>query len=225
MKERRANPDTPRNYDGAKADMWSVGAITFGLLVGTKAPWTAKDFDSLHYAVTNKNFSDMFPKHQPDVSDDCLDLLSILLHTEPEERADTQALMSHAFITNRKPVRLENSGEGGWEVVDHWFSNDLVDIERRVSSSPSSAAVVHEEPSSGSRASAKPSAEASTQSPVRVELSEAERSAIARRDASHQAGLEVLLEDMKGYIRAAAAEGGDKAHLRSYLLEREESVR
>jgi len=120
-------------YDGFKADVWSVGAMTFGMLAGTKAPWSAKDENTLYSAVTTKNWDSMFPADLAELEEDLLDFLGALLQIDYRVRASTQAMCRHPYIRNRAGGMQACDQE--WELVDNWFKTST---EAGSSSNPSS---------------------------------------------------------------------------------------
>ncbi|CAG0892641.1 unnamed protein product [Darwinula stevensoni] len=83
-----------QGYD-SRADLWSLGTITFQCLVG-KAPFTAPSPQALRsFYEKNPNLS---PKIPSGTSQALGDLLKRLLKRNPEERLDVPGLMAHPFL-------------------------------------------------------------------------------------------------------------------------------
>ncbi|XP_064620931.1 serine/threonine-protein kinase ULK3-like [Lineus longissimus] len=101
---------TQRLYT-AKADLWSIGVITYECLFG-HAPFASKSFAELEEKIR-----DTKPIQLPygvEISDNCRNLLHRLLQRDPETRIDFDEFFTHPFIDLQhmpSPQCLEKAGE------------------------------------------------------------------------------------------------------------------
>ncbi|ESW07327.1 hypothetical protein PHAVU_010G120500 [Phaseolus vulgaris] len=93
-----------QKYD-AKADLWSVGAILYQLVIG-RPPFDGNNQYQLFrniLASTELNFP---PEALEELHSDCLDLCRNLLRQNPDERLTFKAFFNHNFLQNsRSTVR------------------------------------------------------------------------------------------------------------------------
>ena len=82
-----------QKYD-AKADLWSVGAVLFELVVG-RTPYTGQNHVQL---LRNIEAQDVKLPQSLGLSKECQQVLLGLLQRQPVERMSHEALFSHAFV-------------------------------------------------------------------------------------------------------------------------------
>jgi len=84
-----------RKYD-AKADLWSVGAILFEMVVG-RPPYGGSN---PHELLRNINRKSLVVPEEIDLSEDCLLVLRMLLKRQPVQRASFQKFFASNFVSN-----------------------------------------------------------------------------------------------------------------------------
>ncbi|KAL5550255.1 hypothetical protein UlMin_000431 [Ulmus minor] len=89
-----------QKYD-AKADLWSVGAILFQLVVG-KTPFTGSNQIQLLQNIM-KSTELPFPLNSNDISSECKDLCQKLLRRNPVERLTFEEFFNHQFLYQKEP--------------------------------------------------------------------------------------------------------------------------
>ena len=95
-----------RRYD-AKADLWSVGAILYEVLVG-RPPYNGQNPVQLL-----KNIETKEPKYPPSLSPACLGLMRSLLQRDPMQRLCFEDFFAHPFLTGHAPSPLPSPHASG----------------------------------------------------------------------------------------------------------------
>ncbi|KAL8504714.1 hypothetical protein ACS0TY_016048 [Phlomoides rotata] len=90
-----------QKYD-AKADLWSVGAILFQLVIG-KTPFTGNNQLQLLQNIM-KSTELQFPPEARNLSPHCLDLCRKLLRRNPVERLTFEEFFNHPYLSDRQPA-------------------------------------------------------------------------------------------------------------------------
>ena len=80
-------------YNGKKADVWSMGIILYAMIAG-KLPYTDKG--GVKVVVKKRK---TLPKYPKDLSKECCDLISGMLTFEPSERLSLEAVISHPWLS------------------------------------------------------------------------------------------------------------------------------
>ena len=80
------------HYDGRKSDVWSMGIILYAMLVG-KLPY--RDKGSLRRLLRERMEPLQLP---PRLSQDCCDLVNMMLAYNPVRRASLDSVMSHPWM-------------------------------------------------------------------------------------------------------------------------------
>ncbi|CAK8560562.1 unnamed protein product [Lathyrus sativus] len=95
-----------QKYD-AKADLWSVGAILYQLVVG-KPPFDGNSQLQLFQNILASTELHFPPKILKELHPDCVDLCRSLLRRMPDERLTFKAFFNHDFLhDNRSVVNIE----------------------------------------------------------------------------------------------------------------------
>jgi hypothetical protein len=98
-------------YDGASADVWSLGVVLFVLLFGRHPLLSAED-DALPeqqqaLALFTRSgrgeFAPLSSDERSVVSDECLDLVTRLLQTDPRQRAGMAEVLAHPWFRRGLP--------------------------------------------------------------------------------------------------------------------------
>ncbi|KAL6594467.1 Pkinase-domain-containing protein [Neocallimastix sp. 'constans'] len=92
-----------RNYDGKKADIWSLGIILYVMLVG-QVPFKGRYVKVLYESIVNKEYE--IPDYVPE---DARDLIEKMLIIEPEKRINMDEILIHPWITNPVVTRRTSS--------------------------------------------------------------------------------------------------------------------
>ena len=80
-----------------KSDLWSIGVLTYVLLVG-KMPFSGKnDKELLEQIVNFKNFNFDVPELSRR-SIGAIDFMRKLLHIDPDQRVDARSLANHGWL-------------------------------------------------------------------------------------------------------------------------------
>lgn len=82
----------PNGYDGEKLDAWECGMVLYALLAGY-LPFSGEDDNSVFQSILNGKLR--FPSH---FSSGVKDLLSKLLHKDPEKRTSLSEVRSHSWF-------------------------------------------------------------------------------------------------------------------------------
>ncbi|OUS48524.1 kinase family protein [Ostreococcus tauri] len=99
-----------QKYD-AKADLWSVGAILFEMLVGT-VPFTGQNQVQLLRNIQKTEFK--IPIHiAEDLSPACIDLLRGLLHRNANDRISFEDFFNHPFLKSGDTVGVGIPSKSG----------------------------------------------------------------------------------------------------------------
>ncbi|XP_020971756.1 serine/threonine-protein kinase ATG1c isoform X3 [Arachis ipaensis] len=93
-----------QKYD-AKADLWSVGAILFQLVIG-RTPFTGNNQIQLLQNIM-KSTELVFPSDCQSLSSDCKDLCQKLLRRNPVERLTFEEFFNHPFLSEKQPEQIE----------------------------------------------------------------------------------------------------------------------
>ena len=80
------------DYDGKKSDIWSMGIVLYTMLVG-KPPWEGTSLPLLLKKMLTEKIE--FP---PTISKECKNLLSIMLATNPLQRATMDEIVNHPWL-------------------------------------------------------------------------------------------------------------------------------
>ena len=87
------------NYDGAKADMWSLGVVLYSMCAGC-FPFDATDTNTLKHMI--KFQAPVYPDH---FSPTLVELLADLLQKDPRDRPDVEDLFEHySWMDNFRPT-------------------------------------------------------------------------------------------------------------------------
>eukprot|EP00939_MAST-03C_sp_MAST-3C-sp1_P004338 g4338.t1 len=87
--------DTTVRYSGPPADIWSLGATLYMMVVGHQ-PWRANDYMKLSHKVRHDELT--FPKHTR-IDPHLKSLLEVVLTKDPKKRPTLTHLMRHEWIT------------------------------------------------------------------------------------------------------------------------------
>ena len=92
---------------GVKADMWSVGVITYIILAGYQ-PFRGEDKDSLKWSITNGAF-EFDEKFWSSVSNEAKAFITALLAIDPAERLSADEARAHSWFSKdlRKTIAVE----------------------------------------------------------------------------------------------------------------------
>lgn len=82
------------DYDGRKADVWSVGVVLFAMLCGYLPFQGASDF-AIFKAIVGCKYS--LPRHLPALA---ADMLSLIFVADPVARPSIEDLTSHGFVSS-----------------------------------------------------------------------------------------------------------------------------
>ncbi|EGF82654.1 hypothetical protein BATDEDRAFT_34366 [Batrachochytrium dendrobatidis JAM81] len=124
-----------RKYVGPEVDMWSMGVILYVLVCG-KVPFDDSSLPALHAKIKSGKVE--YPSF---LSDECIHLLSTLLHLDPSQRATISDLQCHPWILKEKetfpktliPVRQPLTAPFDDEVIERMCgfqlgtSNEIVE--------------------------------------------------------------------------------------------------
>ncbi|CAI8607772.1 unnamed protein product [Vicia faba] len=91
-----------QKYD-AKADLWSVGAILYQLVVG-KPPFDGNSQLQLFQNILASTELHFPPKILKELHLDCVDLCRSLLRRNPDERLTFKAFFNHKFLHDKRSV-------------------------------------------------------------------------------------------------------------------------
>ena len=98
-----------QKYD-AKADLWSVGAILFEMLVGT-VPFTGQNQVQLLRNIQKTEFK--IPMHiAQELSPECIALLRGLLHRDAKDRISFEEFFNHPFLKTDVGVGIPTTTRG-----------------------------------------------------------------------------------------------------------------
>lgn len=112
-----------RPYDGAKADLWSMGIILYTMLVGA-LPFDDQNTHKLYKKIQSGHY------YMPDfLSADCKDFIRSLLQVNPAYRANFSRLKTHAWFGTFKQEILEGIAPGTVMPVDVNILKQLRDYE------------------------------------------------------------------------------------------------
>jgi serine/threonine protein kinase len=85
---------TQTNYDGQRADLWSLGVILYVLLVGS-IPWDATNEKNLFFQIITAKY------HIPEtISPTACKLISELMEPQPEMRITAHEVLTHPWFYN-----------------------------------------------------------------------------------------------------------------------------
>mmetsp|Transcript_11325 Transcript_11325/g.18954 ORF Transcript_11325/g.18954 Transcript_11325/m.18954 type:complete len:440 (+) Transcript_11325:138-1457(+) len=114
-------------YNGVKADMWAMGVSLFLILFG-QLPFEAETPHLLLNAIRKEEVR--WP-HIPTLSSDALDLLRMLLHKDPDQRASLHEARSHPWLTEygfeMRPENAQRSTDPNKAEIDNALNlrNDI----------------------------------------------------------------------------------------------------
>ncbi|XVF55188.1 hypothetical protein PTKIN_Ptkin06aG0016800 [Pterospermum kingtungense] len=108
-----------QKYD-AKADLWSVGAILFQLVIG-KTPFTGNNQIQLLQNIM-KSIELHFPVENNYLTADCKDLCQKLLRRNPVERLTFEEFFNHPFLSQGQPDELLSIQRFSRTMADYPFA-------------------------------------------------------------------------------------------------------
>ncbi|KAK7381941.1 hypothetical protein VNO80_00517 [Phaseolus coccineus] len=107
-----------QKYD-AKADLWSVGAILYQLVIG-RPPFDGNNQYQLFQNILASTELNFPPEALKELHSDCLDLCRNLLRQNPDERLTFKAFFTHNF--------LQNSGSTVGKLTAHQSGGSLSEM-------------------------------------------------------------------------------------------------
>ncbi|KAK1312050.1 CBL-interacting serine/threonine-protein kinase 11 [Acorus calamus] len=122
-----------QKYD-AKADLWSVGAILFQLVMG-RTPFTGHTQLQLLQNILKSNEL-RFPPDTHDLSSNCIDLCQKLLRRNPVERLTFEEFFNHPFLSqnaSNESVRWESDC---WNSRASSMTGDCFPMAENIQASP-----------------------------------------------------------------------------------------
>jgi serine/threonine protein kinase len=92
-----------KNGHSFEADLWALGVILFTLLIGY-SPFVANDTKKIYENIKNVDY--YFPSDIP-ISPYAMDLISLLLVSDPNKRLKLDQVLEHDFFkSNAIPLNL-----------------------------------------------------------------------------------------------------------------------
>lgn len=111
-----------RPYDGAKADVWSIGVIVFSMLTG-QLPWTKVDNDELIKQITEGSIT--IPEFLDEPSKN---FLKGLLNTSTKDRLTIDETLMHPWLSDAPRYQIDPIPNGiSLHKVDEFFKSSAFD--------------------------------------------------------------------------------------------------
>ena len=92
-----------REYDGKKADVWSLGVILFGMVTG-EHPWRTENTSAMLSQIVHANYT--FPDY---LSSNVKELISMMMTLNPEERPTLAEVLKHPWFELEMQSPAKNS--------------------------------------------------------------------------------------------------------------------
>jgi serine/threonine protein kinase len=101
-------PEVLIGYNEAtpKIDVWSLGVIMYGLLIG-EMPFWSSDRDELRKQIIEKPIS--LNKKDNNLTSECIDLLVSMLLKDPHLRIGVREIFEHPWIVKYRNEKLDSA--------------------------------------------------------------------------------------------------------------------
>ncbi|KAI0169379.1 CAMK/CAMK1 protein kinase [Hypoxylon sp. FL1284] len=111
-------------------DMWALGCVLYTLLCGFP-PFYDESIEVLTEKVAKGQFTFLSPWWD-DISKSAQDLISHLLHVDPDERYTIKEFLAHPWIQGAGPTPRDEKKQMGQDVLRAFDAGRLIDGERRM---------------------------------------------------------------------------------------------